>query len=235
LSEKLIFTTSQDATGHIYSQNESGTYEVKAVLNAHSDEVIGCTLHPSGNFLVTASKDRTWAFYDITTGICRQRVGDSKIEGGFTRVSFHPDGLILGGGTSDSLVRIFDVKEQKNVANFKGHTGAVTGISFSENGYYLASADEQGTVKLWDLRKLQNFQTIVSKDLTSIANIAFDDCGAYLALAGEDLRVYSSKGWELVKTFKDHKSTVTAVRFGPATNYIASTSKDRHLKFFAGK
>jgi len=234
-TEKLLFTTSQDSTAHIYSPNEAGTYDVAHVLKAHIDEVIGCTLHPSGNFLVTASKDRSWAFYDVTTGTCRQKVSDAKIEGGFTRVSFHPDGLILGAGTSDSLVRIFDVKEQKNVANFRGHAGSVTGVSFSENGYYLASADEQGTVKLWDLRKLQNFHTIATKDLTSISNIAFDDCGAYLGIAGEDIRVFTSKGWELVKTLKDHKGAVTALKFGPSTNFIASTSKDRTLKFFGAK
>jgi pre-mRNA-processing factor 19 len=234
-SEKVIFTTSQDNTALIHVANSNGNYEVKHTLKGHTDEVIGCTLHPSGNFLVTASKDRTWAFHDVNTGTLRQKVSDSKIEGGFTRISFHPDGLILGGGTSDTLVRIFDVKEQKNVANFRGHAGAVTGLSFSENGYYLASADDQGTVKLWDLRKLQNFHTISSKDLTTISNISFDDCGAWLGIAGEDIRVYSSKGWELVKTFKEHKATVTAVRFGPNANFIASTSKDRNLKFFGGK
>jgi len=234
-TEKVIFTTSQDSTAIVHVANSSGTYDAKHTLRGHTDEVIGCTLHPSGNFLVTASKDRTWAFHDINTGVCRQKVSDNKIEGGFTRISFHPDGLILGGGTSDTLVRIFDVKEQKNVANFRGHAGAVTGLSFSENGYYLASADDQGTVKLWDLQKLQNFHTISSKDLPSISNIAFDDCGAWLGIAGEDIRVFSSKGWELVKTFKEHKGTVTAIRFGPNANYIASTSKDRNLKFFGGK
>jgi len=234
-SENIVFTTSQDNTGLIHVANSSGGYDVRHTLKAHTDEVIGCTLHPSGNYLVTASKDRTWAFHDITTGTCRQRVVDSKIEAGFTRISFHPDGLILGGGTSDTLVRIFDIKEQKNVANFRGHAGTVTGLSFSENGYYLASADDTGTVKMWDLRKLQNFHTISSKDLTSISNIAFDDCGAWLGIAGEDVRLYSSKGWELVKTFKEHKSTVTAVHFGPHANYIASTSKDRNLKFYGIK
>jgi len=234
-TEKVIFTTSSDSTAIVHSANSTGVYEVRHVLKAHTDEIIGCTLHPSGNFLVTASKDKTWAFHDIITGTCRQKVSDSKIDHGFTRVSFHPDGLILGAGTSDSLVRIFDVKEQKNVANFRGHAGPVTGVSFSENGYYLATSDEQGTVKMWDLRKLQNFHTISSKDLTSISNISFDDCGAWLGIAGEDIRIYSSKGWELIKTFKEHKAAVTAVRFGPGTNFIASTSKDRNLKFFGTK
>jgi pre-mRNA-processing factor 19 len=234
-TERLIFTTSQDHTGAIWSATDAGKFDLKQSLTAHTDEVIGATLHPSGSYLVMASKDKTWSFYDVPSGNLRQKVMDSKIDAGFTRISFHPDGLILGGGTADSLVRIFDVKEQKNVANFRGHTGQVTGISFSENGYYLASADEQGTVKLWDLRKLQNFHTISGKELTNISDISFDLSGSYLGIACEEVVVYQSKGWELVKNFNDHKGSVTGVRFGAKGNFFASTSKDRTLKFWGPK
>lgn len=110
---------------------------------------------------------------------------------GLTGAQFHPDGVIFGLGTGSGAVRIWDVKEQTNVATFEGHSGALRAMAFSENGYYMATAAEDATVKLWDLRKLRAFHTIEFDAAQDINALAFDYSGSYLAIGGSDIRYES--------------------------------------------
>lgn len=114
------------------------------------------------------------------------QAGDS--DNALTSARFHPDGLIFGTGTMGGQIKIWDLKEQTNVANFSGHVGPITGVTFSENGYYLATAAEDSSVKLWDLRKLKNFKTIEMSDGYSIIDLSFDQSGSYLSFIGNDVR-----------------------------------------------
>ena len=80
-----------------------------------------------------------WSLFDVRSGklLCRGTEaagGGAGAQSGLTCAQFHPDGLIFGVGTEDSLVKIWDVKERKNVADFPGHSGPVGALAFSENG-----------------------------------------------------------------------------------------------------
>lgn len=154
--EDTVITASPDHTIRVWNVP---TCQTSTILRSHDGPVTGLSLHPTGDYVLSTSTDQHWAFSDIRTGTLLTKVTDSTGVS-LTTAQFHPDGLIFGTGTENSQVKIWDLKEQSNVANFPGHVGSITSISFSENGYYLATAAEDSCVKLWDLRKLKNFKTI---------------------------------------------------------------------------
>jgi len=154
---------------------------------------------------------------------------------GLSCASFHPDGLILATGGVDSRVKVWDIKSQKNVATFEGHRGKVVDLSFSENGYYLATAAEDNTVKLWDLRKLKNFQTVNLPGDYNLSAVDFDYSGTYLAVAGNDIRVFVGKTLNNLHTFTEHTSVVTDVKWGRDANTFVSSSLDRSIKVWGKK
>jgi len=227
----VVFSASEDRTAMIWRRSD-GKYSSVHTLSQHSEAVIGVTMHPSGDYFVTASADATWNFYDSATASLYRTVQDEN-KSGYTNVSFHPDGLILGCGTRDGFVRIFDLKTLKPAASFSEGHEQLSGLSFSENGYYLASADVKGLVKLWDLRKLVNFQNLNFNG--PITALSFDESGSFLGVGSSEVHVVETKAWATVKSFPDHTAPVTGVRFGKKAAFVASASRDRFLKFFGSK
>ncbi|AEE27707.1 MOS4-associated complex 3A [Arabidopsis thaliana] len=231
----LVLTASSDKTVRIWGCSEDGNYTSRHTLKDHSAEVRAVTVHATNKYFVSASLDSTWCFYDLSSGLCLAQVTDaSENDVNYTAAAFHPDGLILGTGTAQSIVKIWDVKSQANVAKFGGHNGEITSISFSENGYFLATAALDG-VRLWDLRKLKNFRTFDFPDANSVE---FDHSGSYLGIAASDIRVFQAASvkaeWNPIKTLPDLSGTgkATSVKFGLDSKYIAVGSMDRNLRIF---
>ena len=225
----VAFTCSPDATVRVWSVQNG---QCSTVIRTHKEAVTGISLHALGDYLLSCSEDQHWAFSDIQTGRTLCRVTDDAIGSALTCAQFHPDGLIFGTGTVDSQIKIWDLKERTNVANFPGHSGPITDIAFSENGYYLATAADDSSVKLWDLRKLKNFKTLNMDDRYEVKSLTFDQSGTYLAVAGTDVRVYLCKQWQELKTFTEHTALATGVCFGKNAQFLASSGMDRSLKFY---
>jgi len=227
--QDTVITASHDTTIRVWSVSKAATSQV---LRVHSGPVTGLSLHATGDYVLSTSSDMNWAFSDIRTGRLVARVQDNSQPTPLTCAQFHPDGLIFGTGTSEAQIKIWDLKEQLNVAEFSGHTGAISALAFSENGYYLATSADDSCVKLWDLRKLKNFKTLQLEDGYEVKDLAFDSSGTYLGVAGSDVKVYLCKQWTELKVFNDHTAMATGIRFGANSQFLASTSMDRTLKLY---
>lgn len=227
-----VVSTSADKTARIWSGGEGGAaFSCSAVLKEHQGEVTGCTMHPTRRFFATVSSDASYCFYDLERAECLQHVSNDEV--GLSAVQFHPDGLLLGTGSEKALVQIWDLKQKKCVATLpSAHAKTIKALSFSENGYNLASASEEG-VRIWDLRKLKNVHTLDPYEGSSSCNaVKFDHSGHYLAIGGQDLRVFNVKqDYVLVKSFEmPKKGAVHSVLFGPDARTILVGASDHNLR-----
>lgn len=74
------------------------------------------------------------------------------LHGHATSIAFSPDGLLLGAGTEDGHVVLWDARNGKQLGSpIKVATGAIDPISFSPNGRLLAAASGDQTTTLWDV------------------------------------------------------------------------------------
>lgn len=237
--EDLVFTGGQDSLVLVWDSRNAA---VRTQLRAHEDAITALSVHPTGDFLLSGSRDGNWAFADIRTGRLLVRVPDPSGRQALTCAQLHPDGMIAATGTQDAQVKMWDLREQKNLANFAQHTGPLTALAFSENGYYLATAAEDATVRLWDLRKLKNFKVLQlgpggeqpqqQLQQHSARALAFDHSGSYLAAGGGDIRVFHTKQFNELCVLDDHTAPVTGLRFGTDARSLVSCSLDRSLKVF---
>lgn len=114
-SEDTVITGSHDSTIRIWNVPTSQSLKV---LRVHNAPVTGLSLHATGDYILSTSLDQSWAFSDVREGRLITRVttgggGEQSTKGGsaLTCAQFHPDGLIFATGTSDSVVKIWDLKE----------------------------------------------------------------------------------------------------------------------------
>ena len=76
-----------------------GSYAASFTLKPHTDAVVGMALQPSGDYLISASVDKTWSFSNITTGRVLATIADESVTAAYTCVevraaSPHPNAAV---------------------------------------------------------------------------------------------------------------------------------------------
>ena len=91
-------------------------------------------------------------------------------------LAFHPSGACVGVATSDSKVKVYDVRVMKLQQLYSAHTGPVSQVAFHPSGNYLVSASQDGTMKLYDLMEARPIFTLHGHD-KAVTAVAFSSKG----------------------------------------------------------
>jgi len=241
-----VVSCSKDGTLRVYDATEDDYEFIGSVSTEQEEDVwMGVDIHPTGDYLLAVTALGNICFCGVVsegetkvvTKLAEFRDdgvgGDDGVR--YTCSGLHPDGLILGVGTTDGSLKVWDLKTQALASTLKGHEGSVTHLSFSENGYHFASSSSTGEVICWDLRKQKQIATInkPSDDDTigAVSCVEFDTSGKYLAYVGEEgARITIIKEWGTTASF-DYKGG-TSLAWGPNANWVVTSSMDRAIKFW---
>ena len=97
---------------------------------------------------------------------------------GYTNaVDFSADGATVAVGGSDGSVRLWDVRDGRELVTLRGHIAVVDSLDFRSDGSQLVSAGSDGTVRVWALR-LDDLEDIARDSLTR--GLTTDECQRYL-------------------------------------------------------
>jgi WD40 repeat protein len=95
----------------------------------------------------------------------------------------------------DHVIRVWDVKQRKQVASLGGHGAQITALAFSPDGKHLA-ATSGTSVWVWDVNAQQPIKQLKFADL-HCKSVAFSPDGRWLATARNDqtVRLFDARTW----------------------------------------
>ncbi|XP_043914013.1 telomerase protein component 1 [Protopterus annectens] len=167
-TENFLASSSDDCTVHLWSMEEltkldSTNVSPIAVLRSHSAGVTCCAFHSERQELVTGSKDKSLAFWDLTTlsaPVLRKSL-----------LSCHKDWItgcawilsLVASSSNDCTIRLWDPSSGDCVREFLGHQGPVTSVNAVVD--YLVSLSSDGMLRVWtvDGATVANFQAHSSR------------------------------------------------------------------------
>jgi len=150
-----VATTSFDFKTRVFDMRDK---QVVALLEDHSDDVIGVAYNTPLRTLATSSDDGLICLYDTATWKVREKIETRKHEGigdnEVKRIAFAPDGTRLAAACSSGRVLVYDLTNNTAVpAQLTGHTDCVFDVTWgtcpNSNKKLLVSASHDHTCRHW--------------------------------------------------------------------------------------
>lgn len=133
-------------------------------FKGHENPVWCVAFSKKGDFLATASIDRTIRFWDLTVGeTVRTLKGHSRA---IYSISFDPSGRMLASSSEDGTIKVWDASIAGRRDTLKGHDAGISSLVFSADGKIIASAGgksgqgKERMVNLWNPQTGARVRTI---------------------------------------------------------------------------
>ena len=168
----------------------------------------------------------------LPTGAARILKGHQRVVYG---LAFSSHGTLLGSASPEGLVRLWDVREGKQLHAFEGHSRAQT-VAFSPTQSILASGggqlDMRGELIIWDLKSYERVDTI-DQFAEQVMALEFSHNGRQIAIGSGDgtVRLYDVVTGQLTE-LGAHTHMVLSLAFASDRMTLASASPNGVIRLW---
>lgn len=151
--------------------------------------------------------------------------------GSILTAEWSPDGRLIAAGAADNTVWLWEAATGRKVAEFRGHTDAVTAVRWSPDGQTLASGGLDWRIRLWDVAR-QSEMAALSDFRFSAIRLAWRPDGKVLAAGGGDGRVVL---WDVARrvqakpVIRSLDNRVLALAWRPDGKALAVAGRDTRV------
>ncbi|XP_022844038.1 WD40 repeat-containing protein HOS15-like isoform X1 [Olea europaea var. sylvestris] len=234
----LLATGSYDGQARVW--NKDG--ELFSTLNKHKGPIFSLKWNKKGDYLLSGSVDKTAIVWDVKTGEWKQQF---EFHSAPTLDVDWKNNVTFATCSTDSMIHVCKVGENRPIKTFSGHQGEVNAIKWDHTGSLLASCSDDSTAKIWSMRQ-DTCMLDLKEHAKEIYTVKWSPTGSgtnnpnkelVLASASFDstIKLWSVEAGHLLHSLNGHREPVYSVAFSPNGEYLASGSLDKCMHIWSVK
>lgn len=195
---------------------------------AHDASLKSVRFSKDGQYLLSASADKTLKLWDRTGKLVRSFTGHTEV---VNDANFSPDSQRIVSSSADSTAKVWDING--TLLYTFAHDNWVNRASFSSDGRFVVTASSDRSVKIWSISEKTLAkgekplrELLGHSDWVWDARFSNDDKWVVSGGADNTLRLWNVETGKMLRVLKEHSGWIRALSLKPKTteNNIAAVA-----------
>jgi WD40 repeat protein len=191
-------------------------------IGAHGGSLQALALHPAGTHVVTRGSDGTAKVWQLPVVPAKTLAHMDQV----TCVAVTADGTKVASGSSDKIVRLWNLTTGAKERDFAGPTLPISCVAVGTDGKLLAAGSLDKTVHIWSTVDAKILNKIMLPAAIGALALSPDNKTLVVGLADGSIRVLDPETGKGRKVFAQHASAIVSLVFTPQGDSLLSSCQD---------